>query len=93
MPKGASSGLGGGVHGFAALLFGWKCVKNCDGLIKEHGLGGIGGGGVPTPMSCQTLGPNTLKGAEHGFQSYRSLMLETLKTRKSNGPPLSDAVH
>ena len=54
--KGASPSLGKGVHGCFYVLFSWKRMKNYVELIKECGLGCTGGGCVPTPMSCQTLG-------------------------------------
>ena len=35
------------MHVFFCVIFGWQCVKNYDGLLKEHGFGCIGGGNVP----------------------------------------------
>ena len=43
----------------------WECVKNHVGLIKERCLGCTGGGGVPPPMSCRTLGWAMLRKAHY----------------------------
>ena len=54
--KGTLLGLGKGVHESFCVVFGWKCVKKRDGLVKEHAFHCIGGGGAKPLVSCQMLG-------------------------------------
>ena len=56
VPKHALLDFGRGVHAFFCTVFGWQCVENHEGLVKECGFHCIGAGGVPAPMSCHTLG-------------------------------------
>ena len=57
VPKGASPSLGGGVNAFFyASYHVCQSEKNRKGLLKLLRFQCIGGGNVPPPMSCQTLG-------------------------------------
>ena len=55
-PKGASPGLGRGVHSFSCLVSGWQFVKKRDGWIKEHAFGYIGGGGAEMDQKSEIHG-------------------------------------
>ena len=56
-PKGASPGLGGGADAFfVSVVLCWQNVKICECLLAMPSFQCIGGGSVPPPMPCQTLG-------------------------------------
>ena len=55
-PKGASSGLGGGAESFFSVVLCWQNVKMCECLLATPSFQCIGGGSVPPPMACRTLG-------------------------------------
>ena len=54
--KGASPGLGGGADPFLCVVLCWQNVKICESLLVTPSFQCIGGGSVPPPMPCQTLG-------------------------------------
>ena len=55
-PKGASPGLGGGADLFFSVVLCWQNVKICECLLATPSFQCIGGGSVPPPMPCRTLG-------------------------------------
>ena len=55
-PKGASPGLGGGAESFFSIVLCWQNVKMCECLLATPSFQCIGGGSVPPPISCRTLG-------------------------------------
>ena len=55
-PKGASPGLGGGAESFFSVVLCWQNVKMCGCLFATPSFQCIGGGSVPPPMPCRTLG-------------------------------------
>ena len=55
-PKGASPGLGGGAESFFSIVLCWQNVKMCGCLLATPNFQCIGGGSVPPPMPCRTLG-------------------------------------
>ena len=55
-PKGASPGLGGGGTAIFCVVSCWQNVTLCEGLLEMPSFQCIGGGSVPPPISCQTLG-------------------------------------
>ena len=55
-PKGASLGLGGGAESFFSVVLCWQNVKMCGCLLATPSFQRIGGGSVPPPMPCRTLG-------------------------------------
>ena len=55
-PKGASPGLGGGAESFFSVVLCWQNVKMCGCLLATPSFQRIGGGSVPPPMPCRTLG-------------------------------------
>ena len=55
-PKGALPGLGGGAESFFSVVFCWQNVKMYGCLLATPSFQCIGGGSVPPPMPCQTLG-------------------------------------
>ena len=55
-PKGASPGLGGGAESFFSLVLCWQNVKMRGCLLATPSFQCIGGGSVPPPMPCRTLG-------------------------------------
>ena len=55
-PKGASPGLGGGVESFFSIVLCCQNVKMCECLLATPSFQCIGGGSVPPPMPCRTLG-------------------------------------
>ena len=55
-PKGASPGLGGGAESFFSVVLCWQNVKMCECLLATPSFQCIGGGSVPPPISCRTLG-------------------------------------
>ena len=54
--KGVSSGLGGGAESFFSVVLCWHNVKMCECLLAMSSFQCIGGGSVPPPMPCRTLG-------------------------------------
>ena len=54
--KGASPGLGGGADPFFCVVLCWQNVKICACLLATPSFQCIGGGSVPPPMPCRTLG-------------------------------------
>ena len=52
-------GLGRGVNAFFYIVSCWQSVKIHEDLLKLRGFHYMGGGSVPPPMSCQTLGKVT----------------------------------
>ena len=57
--KGASSGLGGGAEPFLSIVLCWQNDKFCECLLATPSFQCIGGGSVPPPMPCRTLGRAT----------------------------------
>ena len=55
-PKGASPSLGGGADPFFCAVLCWQNVKICECLLATPSFQCIGGGSVPPPMPCRTLG-------------------------------------
>ena len=55
-PKGISSGLGGGAESFFFVVLCWQNVKMCECLLATPSFQCIGGGSVPPPMPCRTVG-------------------------------------
>ena len=55
-PKGTSPGLGGGAESFFSVILCWQNVKMCGCLLATPSFQCIGGGSVPPPMPCRTLG-------------------------------------
>ena len=55
-PKGASPGLGGGADPFFCVILCWQNVKFCECLLGMSNFQCIGGGSVPPPIPCRTLG-------------------------------------
>ena len=55
-PKGASPGLGRGADPFFCVVLCWQNVKICECLLATPSFQCIGGGSVPPPMPCRTLG-------------------------------------
>ena len=55
-PKAASPGLGGGADLFFCVVLCWQNVKICACLLATPSFQCIGGGSVPPPMPCRTLG-------------------------------------
>ena len=55
-PKGMSSSLGGGAESFFSVALCWQSVKMCECLLAMPSFQCIGGGSVPLPMPCRTLG-------------------------------------
>ena len=51
-----SSGLGGGAESFFSVVLCWHNVKMCECLLAMSSFQCIGGGSVPPPMPCRTLG-------------------------------------
>ena len=57
MRRKASPGLGGGAaNPFFCVVLCWQNVKICECLLGMPSFQCIGGGSVPPPISCQTLG-------------------------------------
>ena len=54
--KGASPGLGAGAESFFCVVLCWQNVKMCGCLLATPSFQCIGGGSVPPPMLCRTLG-------------------------------------
>ena len=52
-------------HAFFCIVSCWQCVENYEGLVKLCNFHCIGGGSVPPPMSCQTLGRAMHQKARH----------------------------
>ena len=64
-PKGASPGLGGGAKPFFSVVL---CCQNdefCEFLLAMPSFQCIGGGSVPPPMACRTLGRAARQKARH----------------------------
>ena len=55
-PKGPSPGLGVGVNAFVCGVSRLQGVKIREDLLKMRSFQCIGGGSVPPPISCRTLG-------------------------------------
>ena len=55
-PKDASPSLGGGADPFFCFVLCWQNVKFCECLLGMPSFQCIGGGSVPPPMPCRTLG-------------------------------------
>ena len=55
-PKGASPGLGRGAEPFFSVVLCWQNIKICEFLLATPSFQCIGGGSVPPPMPCWTLG-------------------------------------
>ena len=55
-PKGTLPGLGGGADPFFCVVLCWQNVKICECLLATPSFQCIGGGSVPPPMPCRTLG-------------------------------------
>ena len=55
-PKNASPGLGGGTEPFFSVILCWQNDKFCECLLATPSFQCIGGGSVPAPMACRTLG-------------------------------------
>ena len=55
-PKGASPGLGGGAVLFFSVVLCWQNDKFYECLLGMPSFQCIGGGSVPPPMPCRTLG-------------------------------------
>ena len=55
-PKGASPGLGGDAEPFFSVVLCWQNDKFCECLLAMPSFQCIGGGSVPPPMPCRTLG-------------------------------------
>ena len=55
-PKGASPGLGGGAEPFFSVVLCCQNDKFCEFLLAMPSFQCIGGGSVPPPMACRTLG-------------------------------------
>ena len=55
-PKGASLGLGGGAEPFFSVVLCCQNDKFCEFLLAMPSFQCIGGGSVPPPMPCRTLG-------------------------------------
>ena len=55
-PKGASLGLGGGADSLFSVILCWQNFKICECLLAMPSFQCIGGGSVPPPMPCRTLG-------------------------------------
>ena len=64
-PKGASPGLGGGAESFFSLVLCWQNVKMRGCLLATPSFQCIGGGSVPPPMPCRTLGRAAHQKARH----------------------------
>ena len=63
--KGASFGLGGGAESFFFVVLCWHYVKMCECLLAMPSFQCIGGGSVPPPMPCWTLGRAARRKARH----------------------------
>ena len=55
-PKGASPGLGGGADSLFSVVLCCQNFKICECLLAMPNFQCIGGGSVPPPMPCRTLG-------------------------------------
>ena len=55
-PKGASPSLGGGADSLFSVVLCWQNFKICECLLAMPSFQCIGGGSVPPPMPCRTLG-------------------------------------
>ena len=56
VPKGVLPGLGGGAKPFFSVVLCWQNDKFCECLLATPSFQCIGGGSVPPPMPCRTLG-------------------------------------